>query len=91
MRNSIKCSRVAAGVALAVLLSASAVAGDAKSQKTVAAFQAMDKNADQQISRTEAAADKSLADNFASLDSNGDGYVSESEYMAKAPSQAEGT
>jgi hypothetical protein len=70
-------------IATAAMLSTAAVAGDDPKQHTAATFESLDKNADQQISRTEAAADKTVADKFASLDTNGDGYVSRSEFLAK--------
>ena len=70
-------------VITATLLSAAAMAGDTSSKSTTAAtFDALDKNADQQISRTEAAGDKMLSDSFAAIDTNGDGYISKSEYAA---------
>jgi len=52
--------------------------------KTTATFDALDKNADTQISKTEAAADSKLSDNFAALDTNGDGYLSKAEFMARS-------
>ena len=73
----------------ATLLSVTATAGDDKAKKdttmksTAATFESLDKNADSQISKTEAAGDKMLSDSFASADSNGDGYLSKSEYMAR--------
>lgn len=68
----------------ATLLSAAALAADpAKQTGATATFDSLDKNADQQISRTEAAAEKNLSDSFASIDTNGDGYVSKSEYAAR--------
>lgn len=73
-------------VLTATLLSAAAIAGDNTSKTTAATFDSLDKNADQQISRTEAAAEKSLADSFAALDTNGDGYVSKAEYAARTKS-----
>lgn len=67
-----------------VLLSTTAVAGDVASKANVAiTFEALDKNADRQISRTEAAAEKALSDSFASVDADGDGYVTEAEYAAR--------
>lgn len=61
-----------------------------KSESTMksaqATFESLDKNADQQISKTEAAADKALASAFTALDTNGDGYVSKSEYAARTKS-----
>ena len=73
-------------VLAASLLSAAAMAGGDGATKAAATFEALDKNADQQISKTEAAADKMVADHFASLDTNGDGYVSKAEFAAKSKS-----
>lgn len=70
-------------VVSATLLSAAAMAGDDMSKTTAATFESLDKNADQQISKTEAAADKHVSDWFAAADTNGDGYLSKSEFMAK--------
>ena len=67
----------------AVLLATAAVAGDVASKATAITFGALDKNADRQISRTEAAGEKALSDSFASVDTNGDGYVTEAEYVAR--------
>lgn len=75
-------------IAAATLLSTAAMAGDDSMHPSAATFESLDKNADQQISRTEAAADKTVADKFSSLDTNGDGYVSKSEYMAKLKSRS---
>ena len=74
----------------AALLSAAAMAGDDKyktdpaMKSTAATFESLDKNADSQISKTEASSDSKLSDNFAALDTNGDGYLSKSEFMAKS-------
>lgn len=73
-------------VVSATLLSAAALAGDGMSKATAATFEALDKNADQQISKTEAAAEKNVSDAFASADTNGDGYLSKSEYTAHGKS-----
>jgi Ca2+-binding EF-hand superfamily protein len=76
----------------ASLLSVAAIAQDkpSKSEPAMksaqATFESLDKNADQQISKTEAAADKALASAFTALDTNGDGYVSKSEYAARTKS-----
>lgn len=72
----------------ALLAAGAAQAGDRtatedKNLSTAAAFESLDKNADQQISKTEAATDKSLADSFASADANGDGYLNKSEFVAR--------
>jgi len=45
-------------------------------------FKALDKDADQRLSKTEAANDKSLARTFAYLDADGDGYLTMREYTA---------
>ncbi|HMN44862.1 MAG TPA: hypothetical protein PKE27_09830 [Povalibacter sp.] len=68
-------------VVSATLLSAAAIAGGDK--HAAATFESLDKNADQQISKTEAAADKHVNDWFAAADTNGDGYLSKSEFAAK--------
>ncbi|HEY6644753.1 hypothetical protein [Povalibacter sp.] len=73
-------------VVSATLLSVAAMAGDEMTKTTAATFEALDKNADQQISKTEAAAEKSVSDGFASADMNGDGYLSKSEFMAHGKS-----
>jgi len=73
----------------AALLSVTAFAGD-KDKKdhsmksSAATFDSLDKNGDAQLSKTEAAADKSLADSFASTDTNGDGYLSKTEFEARS-------
>jgi Ca2+-binding EF-hand superfamily protein len=69
----------------AILLSTAANAGASDAVATATAtvtFESLDKNADQQISRTEAAGEKMLADAFAFIDTNGDGYISKAEYAA---------
>jgi Ca2+-binding EF-hand superfamily protein len=74
-------------IVTATLLSAGAIAGDDYSKKTTtAAFESLDKNADQQISKSEAAAEKMVSDSFAAMDTNGDGYLSKSEYAARTKS-----
>jgi hypothetical protein len=56
------------------------------SAKAAASFEALDKNADRQISRTEAGFDRVLSNNFAFLDANGDGFLSREEYAARTKS-----
>ena len=74
----------------ATLLALAAQAGDDKDKshetamETTATFDALDKNSDSQISKTEASSDNKLSDNFASLDTNGDGYLSKAEFMARS-------
>jgi hypothetical protein len=69
----------------ATLLAATAMAGDKEKQEmkqSAATFESLDKNGDSQLSKTEAAADKTLSNSFAAADTNGDGYLSKSEFMA---------
>jgi hypothetical protein len=74
----------------ATLLTVTAYAGDTKEHKDMKSsamtFDSLDKNGDAQISKSEAAADKSLSDSFAKADTNGDGYLSKSEFMARTKS-----
>lgn len=74
----------------ATLLSVTAFAGGDKEHKdrsmksSTMTFDSLDKNADSQLSKTEAAADEELATSFAKADTNGDGYLSKSEFMARS-------
>jgi Ca2+-binding EF-hand superfamily protein len=74
----------------ATLLAFTAYAGDKEKEhqmkSTATTFDSLDKNGDAQISKTEAAGDKSLSDSFAKADTNGDGYLSKSEFMARSKS-----
>ncbi|HEY0683982.1 MAG TPA: hypothetical protein VGD45_16750 [Steroidobacter sp.] len=76
----------------AALLSVTAFAGDNKDKKdhsmksSAVTFDSLDKNGDAQLSKTEAAADKTLADSFATADTNGDGYLSKTEFTARQKS-----
>ena len=76
----------------ATFLMVTAYAGDDKEHKdhsmksSAMTFDSLDKNGDAQLSKTEAAADKSLADSFAKADTNGDGYLSKSEFTARTKS-----
>lgn len=54
--------------------------------KAQGSFESLDKNADKQISRTEAGVDRTLSNGFAFFDSNGDGFLSPEEYAARAKS-----
>ena len=71
----------------ATLLAFTAFAGGDKEHKDMKSstmtFDSLDKNADSQLSKSEAAADESLASSFAKADTNGDGYLSKSEFMAR--------
>jgi EF hand domain-containing protein len=46
-------------------------------------FDSLDRNSDHQISRTEAGVDRHLGDDFAYIDTDGDGYISAAEYAAR--------
>jgi EF hand len=73
----------------AMMLAGGAVAAEAPqttSAKVVAKFESLDKNADRQISRTEAGPDRALSNGFAFLDANGDGFLSPEEYAARTKS-----
>lgn len=79
---------------LAAVLSLAAAADPAASDTAPAArpvpqartaqptFDSLDRNTDHQISRTEAGVDRHLADEFAYIDTDGDGYISPAEYEA---------
>ncbi len=74
----------------ATLLAFASQAGDDQdkthgtSTQSAATFDALDRNADSQISKTEAGVDNKLLDSFASVDTNGDGYVSKAEFLARS-------
>jgi hypothetical protein len=76
----------------ASLLTVTAYAGDDKEHKdhqmksSAMTFDSLDKNGDAQISKTEAAGDKMLSDSFAKNDTNGDGFLSKSEFTARTKS-----
>jgi Ca2+-binding EF-hand superfamily protein len=53
-----------------------------KSDSADATFKALDKNADQQLSKTETAGDKMLSQHFSAADQDTDGYLSKQEYTA---------
>ena len=71
--------------AIVILILTSTLAmADVKTTGTVVEqFKSLDRDADQLISREEATADKSLRERFAAVDSDGDGYVDEAEFLAR--------
>lgn len=47
------------------------------------AFETIDRNSDQRISKTEAGTHKTLIDRFAAVDADGDGFISKAEFEAR--------
>jgi hypothetical protein len=72
----------------ALLLSSLSVAAaqaaeqDKPASSAEATFKSLDRDADQRLSKSEAASDGTLARTFAYLDSDGDGYLTMREYTA---------
>ncbi len=65
------------------MLATGAVAGGDKDMKSAdQKFDRLDSNQDSSISQTEAAKDETLSATFASIDADGDGELSRSEYTA---------
>jgi len=49
-----------------------------------AMFKSLDKDGDQRLSKSEVAQDKALAEEFAALDTDGDGYLTTREYASQS-------
>jgi Ca2+-binding EF-hand superfamily protein len=65
----------------AALLSTAAVAGDPDAKKNSSEiFKTLDADADGKVSKEEASANASFANNFSTLDGNSDGVVTEREF-----------
>ncbi len=62
---------------------AAAPATTSRAAQTIATFDALDRNGDAQISRTEAGYDRQLSKSFAIIDTNGDGFLSLDEFAAR--------
>lgn len=73
---------IVAGIGLCTIAAADNGSRTAGLEATPSSFAALDKNADNQISRTEAGMDRKLSDAFAYIDTNGDGFISRAEYLA---------
>lgn len=71
-----------AGLGLCTLAAAKAPPQLATVKVSAATFATLDRNADNQLSKTEAGTDRKLSDLFAYVDTNGDGFISRDEYLA---------
>jgi Ca2+-binding EF-hand superfamily protein len=81
---------VIATCATSLLATCGATADDLPVRSTAdvaVVFQALDRNKDQKISRSEASVKGSVSKRFDGIDSNGDGYLSRREFAAR-PSDA---
>lgn len=67
---------LADAIALSVAISSLAFADT----RQVPAFETLDRNADQRLSRSEASYDRRFAEVFANCDQDGDGFVDRAEY-----------
>jgi Ca2+-binding EF-hand superfamily protein len=52
-------------------------------EKVEAEFQSLDRDADRQISKTEARAERSLPQRFEGIDADANGYLSRAEFVAR--------
>ena len=64
------------------LAAAHAAEQDNPASSAEATFKSLDRDADQRLSKSEAASDRALARTFAYLDADGDGYLTMREYTA---------
>lgn len=78
----LKSIAVIAGLSLCTFASAKPPPQLATLKPTAATFTTLDRNADNQLSKTEAGTDRKLSDAFAYVDTNGDGFISRDEYLA---------
>jgi hypothetical protein len=77
---------IVSATALLALATAYANADDKRTddKQASATFKAMDANRDDRLTANEVSGDPTLAQNFTSLDHDGDGYLSKKEYAAAA-------
>lgn len=87
--SMIKSIALLAALSLCTLASAKPPSQLATLKTTAAAFVTLDRNADDRLSKTEAGPDRKLADLFAYVDTNGDGFISRDEYLAVNRQSAE--
>ena len=76
------------------MLATGAVAGGDKDHSMKSAdqkFDQLDRNQDESISKAEASKDETLTATFASVDSNGDGELSKTEYTAQLSDSESGS
>lgn len=80
---------VRGGVALLLVCAAavgSPAPADSNTALAVPTFEALDRNGDDRLSRTEAGYNRLLSEIFVSSDTDGDGFVSRAEYEAATSS-----
>jgi hypothetical protein len=71
---------LAVSVGLAACAIAALASADEGTKKTAPAFESLDRNADNRLSRTEAGYNRALLEIFVISDADGDGFVSRAEY-----------
>jgi Ca2+-binding EF-hand superfamily protein len=77
-------------IAAALMFAGTAVAGDDAHEgkhplkNTEAKFKQLDRNGDAKLSKAEASKDDSLSAEFAALDQDSDGFVTKTEFAARA-------
>lgn len=74
--------KLVALLAAAVLASIALADDDDQSTRAGATFKSLDRDSDQQLSASEASEDEALAQHFAALDTDADGFLNEREYAA---------
>jgi hypothetical protein len=84
MHRSVIASIAAAACVLISLGAAADESSDANGKMLASAgtFAALDRNGDRRISRSEAGFDRVMSHTFAEIDTDGDGFVSTTEYAA---------
>jgi Ca2+-binding EF-hand superfamily protein len=81
-------TRLILGSALALAFAGAAAAADDKDKpSTIATFESLDRNSDQQLSQSEASGDEKVSSRFAALDTDRDGFLTKREYGAYMKTQ----